>query len=125
MSIKILSPTEIPIADPDQLLPETPLDSESPAESEASQTISEIEASEELPADEMPEDIESELLPYTETVYETVYMTGEYDEQILFELQVTNNLLGHMIALQIFFLGLFFLVFFIKIIKNNVTNLFT
>lgn len=48
-----------------------------------------------------------------------------YDEQILAELKVTNGLLGFSIALNIFFLGLFFLVFFIKVIKNNVTNLFT
>lgn len=132
----ILSFTEMSIPDPDEPVtvpvdsetvtePEIQTNSETPADSESFQTISETESLEELPATETPEDIESELLPYTETVYETVYMTGEYDEQILFELQVTNSLLGQLIALQIFFLACFFLVFFIKLIKNNVTNLFT
>lgn len=61
----------------------------------------------------------------TGTVYQEIVVSSEYDEQILVQLQVTNNLLGISLALQIFFLGLFFLVFFIKIIKNNVTNLYT
>ena len=61
----------------------------------------------------------------TGTVYQEIVVSSEYDEQLLIQLQVTNNLLGISLALQIFFLGLFFLVFFIKIIKNNVTNLYT
>ena len=141
----LLSFTETPILDPEVPVtvpassvtvtePETQTTSEAPTELESSQTLPESESPEDIPTTEiledvpssqMPEDIESELLSYSETVYETVYMTGEYDEQILLQLQVTNNLLGHFFALQIFLLALFFLVFFIKLLKNNVTNLYT
>ena len=51
--------------------------------------------------------------------------TLTYEDQILFELKVTNGLLGISLAMNIFFLGLFFFVFFLKVIKNNVTNLIT
>lgn len=51
--------------------------------------------------------------------------TGSYDADILYQLQVTNSLLGISIALDIFLLAFFILIFFIKVIKNNVTNLFT
>lgn len=57
--------------------------------------------------------------------YTVMTFSDEYSEQILYEVQVTNALLGVSIALEIFFMALFFFVFFIKVIKNNVTNLFT
>lgn len=67
----------------------------------------------------------SETVPGTELFSEVVYLQAtEIDEQILAQSKVTNNLLGISIALQIFCLGLFFLVFFYKIIKNNVTDLY-
>lgn len=50
--------------------------------------------------------------------------SGSLNEEILVQLQVTNNLLGIMVALHIFLLGFVFLVFFMKIIKNNVTRHF-
>ena len=67
---------------------------------------------------------ESEYIGSTSPVTETVYVqSSEYEVQILQQIKVTNGLMGISIAFQIFFLALFFLVFFIKIIKNNVTNL--
>lgn len=48
--------------------------------------------------------------------------SSDYDE-LLSKVEVTNSLLGISIALQIFFFAFVFMVFFIKIIKNNVTNL--
>lgn len=52
-------------------------------------------------------------------------VTSSYDEQILFELKVSNSLMGIQIAIDVLFLALFFLVFFMTIIRNNITNLFT
>lgn len=59
---------------------------------------------------------ESEI--YSET------SSGSLNEEILIQLQVTNNLLGNILALQIFLLGFGILVFFMKIIQNNVTRHF-
>lgn len=56
-----------------------------------------------------------------DTYYSSV--SSDYDADILYQLQVTNGLLGITIALKIILLALFIMVFFIKIIKNNVTNL--
>lgn len=40
------------------------------------------------------------------------------------QLEVTNHLLGMQIGFDVLFLGLFFIVFFINVIKNNVTRHF-
>lgn len=70
-------------------------------------------------------ELPGETVPETELFQEVVYIQAtELDEQLLAQSKVTNNLLGISIALQIFCLGLFFLVFFYKIIKNNVTDLY-
>lgn len=64
----------------------------------------------------------------TETGDEAIFSetsSGAVDEDILIQLQVTNNLLGIMLALQIFLLGFVFFVFFMKVIKNNVTKHFS
>ena len=67
----------------------------------------------------------TETVSETELFNEVVYLQAtEIDEQILAQSKVTNNLLGISIALQILCLGLFFIVFFIKIIKHNVTDLY-
>lgn len=67
----------------------------------------------------------TETVSETELFNEVVYLQAtEIDEQILAQIKVSNNLLGISIAFQIFFLGLFFVVFFIKIIKNNIINFF-
>lgn len=101
-----------------------------PDSGEASQSGSstDTELLEDVPATETLENnTESSLVPLTESevVTEVVYMTGEYDADILTQLKVTNNLMGIMLALQIFLLAFIFLSFFIRIIKDNVTNLFT
>lgn len=51
--------------------------------------------------------------------------TGSCDDEILYQLKVTNNLLGVLIALNLLILSLFIFVFFLKVIRNNVTNIFT
>lgn len=62
-------------------------------------------------------------LPADEEQDTTSESVMSYDDEVLLQLKVTNGLMGIQIALQIFFLALFFLVFFMRIIKNNVTNL--
>lgn len=54
---------------------------------------------------------------------ETIVVSSSCDEDILLQLQVTNNLLGIQLALNIFLLAFAFLKFVYKIIRNNVTNL--
>ena len=80
---------------------------------------------EEIPDTETLENNTESLIPYTEVTQEVVYMTGEHDADILTQLQVTNNLLGIILALQVFMLAFTFLKFFIRVIKDNVTNFFT
>lgn len=60
---------------------------------------------------------ESSLEPETSTEeVETVTVSEQ--------LEVTNHLLGMQIGFDVLFLGLFFILFFIQVIKNNVTRHF-
>lgn len=64
------------------------------------------------------EDSSEEISYYSETSSSTL------DEEILLQIQVTNNLLGIMLALQIFMICFAIMRFFIRIIENNVTKHF-
>lgn len=109
---------------------------DAPAELPAESTEVPTEVSTEVSTEEsteLPAEASTDL-PLSESLIEfltaqenqtAVVADTSLDEQILHELQVANNLMGINLALMIFFLGLFFLVFFIRIIKNNVTNFFT
>lgn len=48
--------------------------------------------------------------------------TSSVQEEILVQLEVTNNLLGKFYALAIFCFAFMFFIFFYKIITNNVTK---
>ena len=63
---------------------------------------------------------DSDLLDDSEDSY--ISESSDYDTDLLYQIQVTNNLLGISIGLQIIILTFFMMVFFIKVIKNNVTN---
>lgn len=52
----------------------------------------------------------------------TIVDTGS--DEVVLQLQVISNLIGIQISLQVFFLGCFFMVFFYKIIKNNLIKHF-
>lgn len=77
---------------------------------EDTELVPESESGETAPAS-------SETVIYSET--------GSYDADILYQLRVTNSLLGVSIALNILFLAFFILIFFVRVIQHNVTNLFT
>lgn len=64
------------------------------------------------------EEIEEENSYYMET------SSGSLDEEILTQIQVTNNLLGIILAFQIFMFGFAIMKFFMRIIENNVTKHF-
>ena len=49
--------------------------------------------------------------------------TGSNDD-LLLQIQVTNNLLSISIALQFFIFVFMLIQFFIKVVKNNITNFF-
>lgn len=114
-----LSFTEVSEFEPDVLL-----DSSTDSESGSTSQHSAENFPEEIPVTETLENNTESLVPY-EVTTEVVYMTGEHDADILTQLQVTNNLLGIILALQVFLLAFTFLKFFIRVIKDNVTNLFT
>lgn len=74
---------------------------------------------------ELVEDPELSLIQLSDSADYDLYELSSYDEQILFELQVTNHLLGVSIALHVFLLALIVFFFFLLVIRNNVTKLFT
>lgn len=84
----------------------------------------------EYPADqystsELVYDSDVSLIQLSGSADYDLYEFSSYDEQIVFQLEVTNHLLGLSIALHIFLLALIVFFFFLKVIRNNVTNLFT
>lgn len=81
----------------------------------------------EYPADqdatsELVDDSEVSLIQLSGSADYDLYEFSSYDEQILFQLEVTNHLLGVSIALHIFLLALIVFFFFLKVIRYNVTD---
>lgn len=62
-----------------------------------------------------------DIITGSDDLYASTAVTSDYSD-LLAQIKVTNGLLGVSIALQIFNFSLFIMVFFIKIIKNNVTK---
>lgn len=62
-----------------------------------------------------------ESISLHETLAENGEDVTEYEE-LLYEVKVTNEFLGHMYALQLFGLGLVFCIMLYKLVKNNVTR---
>lgn len=56
------------------------------------------------------------------STYSVTVESSDYEIELLSQIRVTNSLLGVEIALHVFMLAFAIMVFFIKVIKNNVTN---
>ena len=83
------------------------------------------ESADQDPASELVVDPDVSLIQLSGSADNDLYEFTSYDEQIVFQLEVTNHLLGVSIALHIFLLALIVFFFFLWVIRNNVTKLFT
>lgn len=94
---------------------------------DSSEFLDDTEDVTEYPADqdvtlELVDDPDVSLIQLSGSAGYDLYEFTSYDEQILFQLEVTNHLLGVSIALHVFLLALIVFFFFLKVIRYNVTD---